>query len=256
MLRQKVGLARMELKGSNMKILVCDDNYDTVQKISDLIREHCQEKGNVPSLVESTNPQEVDILESFDIAFLDIDMPEMSGISLARKLHDFQANTIIIFVTNFIQYAPEGYEVGAFRYLMKNQISEKLTFYFDLAVEEMTKRRRVITIQDNGERIDILISNILYMESQGRLVVMHLINDRCSMYQFYGSMTELEQRFEIFGFLRVHKSHLVNMRYIEIFQCKRLVLKGGIQIPSSTRRYSDLKQQYLKWKAENKWSIC
>lgn len=256
MLRQKVGLARMELKGRNMKILVCDDNYETVQKISDLIREHCQEKGNVPFLVESTNPEEIDILENFDVAFLDIDMPDMSGISLARKLHDFQANTIIIFVTNFIQYAPEGYEVGAFRYLMKNQIEEKLTFYFDLAVEEMTKRKRVVTIQVNGEHIDIPISNILYMESQGRLMVMHLINDRCPIYKFYGSMTELEQQFVIFGFLRVHKSYLVNMEYIEIFQHNKLIIKGGIQIPSSERRYSDLKQQYLKWEAENKWSIC
>ena len=94
------------------------------------------------------------------------------------------------------------------------------------------------------------------MESQRRIIVMHLINDQRAEYRFYGNITDLEQRFEIFGFLRVHKSYLVNMRYIEIFQCKRLVLKGGIQIPSSTRRYSDLKQQYLKWKAENKWSIC
>ena len=66
----------------------------------------------------------------------------------------------------------------------------------------------------------------------------------------------MEQRFEIFGFLRVHKSYLVNMEYIEIFQHNKLIIKGGIQIPSSERRYSDLKQQYLKWEAENKWSIC
>ena len=122
--------------------------------------------------------------------------------------------------------------------------------------QEVTKRRRIISIQISGEHIDIPVSNILYMESQGRLIVMHLINDFRTSYQFYGNMTELEQKLEILGFLRVHKSYLVNMEYIEIFQCKKLELKGEIRIPLSERRYSKLKQQYLKWKAENKWSIC
>ena len=76
------------------------------------------------------------------------------------------------------------------------------------------------------------------------------------MYQFYGNMADLEQKLEIMGFLRVHKSYLVNMKYIEVFQCKRLEIKGGVLIPSSERKYSELKQRYLRWEAENKWSIC
>ena len=256
MLRQKAGLDRIRLEGAHMEVLVCDDNYETVEKISNIVEMYCQEKGKTLMITKNTNPEEVDIAKRFDIAFLDIDMPQMSGIELARRVHSLQPDTIIIFITNYIQYAPEGYEVGAFRYLMKDQISKKLNYYLDFAIEEMVKRRRVTTIQVNGECIDIPVANILYTESQRRIIVMHLINDQRAEYRFYGNITDLEQRFEIFGFLRVHKSYLVNMRYIEIFQCKRLVLKGGIQIPSSTRRYSDLKQQYLKWEAENKWSIC
>lgn len=256
MVRQKVRLAHIDLKDSNMNLLICDDDKTTVQKISNLIRAQCLIKGNFPTIVESTCPESVDPTKEFDIAFLDIDMPHMSGLELARKLHALHPNLIIIFITNFIQYAPEGYEVGAFRYLMKEQIPEKLNHYFSLAVEEFAKHRRIITIQINGEHIDILVSNILYMESQGRLIIIHLINDSRSLYQFYGNMTNLEQKFEVLGFLRVHKSYLVNMAYIETFQCKKLTLKGNLLIPSSERKYSNLKQRYLKWEAENKWSIC
>lgn len=142
-----------------------------------------------------------------------------------------------------------------FRYLMKNQITEKLIDYLDLAIKERTKRLRVITIQINGERINVPVSNILYMESSARIITMHLIENVRPMYQFYGNMSDLAQKFEILGFLRVHKSYLVNMKYIEIFQCKRLEIKGGILIPSSERKYSELKQRYLTWEAENKWSI-
>ena len=193
--------------------------------------------------------------EEFDVAFLDIDMPQMNGIVLARKIRNLHPNTIIIFITNFIQYAPEGYEVGVFRYLMKNQISEKLCFYFELAVKEKLKRMRIVTIQINGEHIDIPISHILYIESNARIMTMHLIEDSRSMYQFYGNMSALEHKFEVSGFLRVHKSYLVNMKHIEIFQCKHLELRGGIRIPCSERKYSELKQKFLKWEAENKWNI-
>ena len=238
-----------------MKFLICDDDDLMLKKISLLIKNSPENKCYSNKIIEITNPTDVNIADEYDVAFLDIDMPQMSGIDLARKIHEQWPNTVIIFITNYVQYAPDGYEVGAFRYLMKNQITEKLIDYLDLAIKERTKRLRVITIQINGERINVPVSNILYIESSARIITMHLIENVRPMYQFYGNMSDLAQKFEILGFLRVHKSYLVNMKYIEIFQCKRLEIKGGILIPSSERKYSELKQRYLTWEAENKWSI-
>lgn len=238
-----------------MKFLICDDDDLMLKKLSLLIKNSPENKCYSNKIIEITNPTDVNIADEYDVAFLDIDMPQMSGIDLARKIHEQWPNTVIIFITNYVQYAPDGYEVGAFRYLMKKQITEKLIDYLDLAIKERTKRLRVITIQINGERINVPVSNILYMESSARIITMHLIENVRPMYQFYGNMSDLAQKFEILGFLRVHKSYLVNMKYIEIFQCKRLEIKGGILIPSSERKYSELKQRYLTWEAENKWSI-
>lgn len=238
-----------------MKFLICDDDDLMLKKLSLLIKNSPENKCYSNKIIEITNPTDVNIADEYDVAFLDIDMPQMSGIDLARKIHEQWPNTVIIFITNYVQYAPDGYEVGAFRYLMKNQITEKLIDYLDLAIKERTKRLRVITIQINGERINVPVSNILYMESSARIITMHLIENVRPMYQFYGNMSDIAQKFEILGFLRVHKSYLVNMKYIEIFQCKRLEIKGGILIPSSERKYSELKQRYLTWEAENKWSI-
>lgn len=238
-----------------MKFLICDDDDLMLKKLSLLIKNSPENKCYSNKIIEITNPTDVNIADEYDVAFLDIDMPQMSGIDLARKIHEQWPNTVIIFITNYVQYAPDGYEVGAFRYLMKNQITEKLIDYLDLAIKERTKRLRVITIQINGERINVPVSNILYMESSARIITMHLIENVRPMYQFYGNMSDLAQKFATLGFLRVHKSYLVNMKYIEIFQCKRLEIKGGILIPSSERKYSELKQRYLTWEAENKWSI-
>lgn len=210
-----------------MKFLICDDDDLMLKKLSLLIKNSPENKCYSNKIIEITNPTDVNIADEYDVAFLDIDMPQMSGIDLARKIHEQWPNTVIIFITNYVQYAPDGYEVGAFRYLMKNQITEKLIDYLDLAIKERTKRLRVITIQINGERINVPVSNILYMESSARIITMHLIENVRPMYQFYGNMSDLAQKFEILGFLRVHKSYLVNMKYIEIFQCKQLEIKGG-----------------------------
>ena len=255
MLKEKSPLAQIRWEDHKMKVLVCDDDPAVAHQISQMIQVHCAANNISATTIELTDPNKIDIKVTYDIAFLDIDMPQTNGIKLAKKLRGVQKDTIIIFVTNFIQYAPDGYEVGAFRYLMKEKISDKLPLYFDLAINEIVKKRRIVTIQINGERIDIPVANIRYLESSGRIVTIHLSNDLRSEYRFYGNMTDLSQKFEVLGFLRVHKSYLVNMRYIKIFQCKRLELNDGFLIPISERKYSQLKQSYLEWESENKWNI-
>lgn len=74
-------------------------------------------------------------------------------------------NIVIIFITNFIQYAPEGFEVQAFRYLLKADLSIKLPSYFDSAVQEVLRRKQLVTISINSEIIDVPVNDILYLES-------------------------------------------------------------------------------------------
>lgn len=81
-----------------------------------------------------------------DLLFLDIDLGEKNGIDLARRLRQKNTGTVLIFVTNFKEYAPEGYEVDAFRYLDKSEVSQKLAGYFSDAVAMCRKRQRKVEI--------------------------------------------------------------------------------------------------------------
>ena len=101
---------------------------------------------------------------------------------------------VIIFLTNFIQYAPEGFEVQAFRYLLKSDMQERLVSYFEDAVREVVREKQIITISVNSELIDIPVSHILYLESNLRVVTMHLIDDDREEYRFYGNMTDLVRK--------------------------------------------------------------
>ena len=238
-----------------MNVLVCDDDQQIVDSIIEELKKKSEETHVSSRFYGFSQPSQIDLSLPYDIALLDIDMGETNGIELARKLRASNENIVIIFITNFIQYAPEGFEVQAFRYLLKADLSAKLDSYFDSAVQEVLRRKQLITISINSEIIDVPVNDILYLESHRRIIVMHLLDEKRPAYQFYGNITELSEKIEPLGFLRIQKSYLVNMHYVEIFQYNKVQLRGGLCLAPSEKNYSELKQKYLHWRGKSRYSI-
>jgi len=138
-----------------MNVLVCDDERQIVDSIIETLEKKTEETQVSSRFYGFSQPSQIDLSLPYDIALLDIDMGETNGIELARKLRAENENIVIIFITNFIQYAPEGFEVQAFRYLLKADLSAKLDSYFDSAVQEVLRRKQLVTISINSEIIDV-----------------------------------------------------------------------------------------------------
>ena len=109
-----------------MNVLVCDDDHQIVDSIIEELKKKSEETHVSSRFYGFSQPSQIDLSLPYDIALLDIDMGETNGIELAKKLRAENENIVIIFITNFIQYAPEGFEVQAFRYLLKSDLSAKL----------------------------------------------------------------------------------------------------------------------------------
>lgn len=99
------------------------------------------------------------------------------------------------------------------------------------------------------------VNDILYLESHRRIIVMHLLDEKRPAYQFYGNITELSEKIEPLGFLRIQKSYLVNMHYVEIFQYNKVQLRGGLCLAPSEKNYNELKQKYLHWRGKSRWML-
>lgn len=238
-----------------MNVLICDDEWSVTEQVSELLQKHCAETGTQVRFHLFDASCAIKDFAEYDIAILDIDMGDFSGIDLARRLRKEKPGIVIIFLTNFIQYAPEGFEVQAFRYLLKSNMQKRLVSYFEDAVREVVREKQIITISVNSELIDIPVNHILYLESNLRIIIMHLIHDERKEYRFYGNMTDLSEKLEDLGFLRIQKSFLVNMEYIEQMQYEKVRLRGEIVLPSSAKNHKELKQHYLKWRGKNRWVI-
>ncbi len=101
----------------------------------------------------------------------------------------------------------------------------------------------------------LLLRDILYFESDQRTITALLSVAERPLCRFTGGISELSESLRIAGFLRVHRSYLVNMAYIQRFQYGQMELRGGVQLPVSKKYYRQLKQQYLLWKGRTAWRM-
>lgn len=239
---------------SMLNILICDDDKAMVDKIctvAENVLRNADKKAKIHTFTDAAVISN-QILADCDIALLDIDFEgaDYNGMDVARRLRSIRSDAVIIFVTNFIEYAPEGYEVQAFRYVLKRDIQADLQAILPLALKQLNKE--TLPIQVNGEIIKIALEDILYLEVQQHnvtVVTTKLTPQRKPKeYIFYATLSELEERLEPLGFLRIHKSFLVNMKHLKKFQCREATLDNGMTLRVGEKSYSENKQKFLLWK--------
>ena len=238
-------------------ILICDDSIRFASQLRIAVETAMRQRGFRVKIHEFHCAEEIgtEILSSCDIAFLDIDFKDKdyNGIDTARRLRRFNNDAIIIFVTNYIEYAPTGYEVQAFRYILKNEMSQKLEATTDQIIAHLQTERSRIKIQSNGEVIDVPIQNILFIESKGHTLLIHMtvesrLPPKC--YSIYSTLSKMEADLKEYGFLRIHKSYLINMRHIKTLNCNEAYMDDGTHLSVGSRNYSECKKQYLLWRGQ------
>ncbi|MBD5094978.1 MAG: response regulator transcription factor [Subdoligranulum sp.] len=240
-----------------MKVLICDDDKQFAQKLAKRLQDA---KEMLPPRTQvdcACNPAALtgETLAEYDIVFLDIDMGEINGIELARQMRKKHWNTVLIFVTNYVEFSLEGYEVQAFRYLLKSRLEEKLEQYVRQAVAVCLKERGPLRIWCDGEDMDIPPQSLVYIEARQRRSVLHLVDRTPDTLSTRTTLTELERQLAPRGFLRIHKSYLVNMAHIRRLQSTGALLTDGTQLPVSTRKYTEIHDNYMDWRGGRRWSI-
>ena len=163
-----------------INIAVCDDEKDSLENIQ---KELFQLANTLNITIETylyTDGNKVVNLiynnkEDFDILFLDIDMPNISGLEVAKKLREKGSDIILIFISAHEQYVFESIEYSPFRYIRKNKISEELPLAMKAAFTrlENEKDRNIIIKTDDGE-VRLYHSEIMYYEIEDRRLNIHL----------------------------------------------------------------------------------
>ena len=160
-----------------LRIAICDDEQEAVESHKKAVEAAlglCRAVGEIITYTRSDNLF-CDIVEDgfhFDLILLDIEMPGMDGMELARLLRGKGDRTEIIFVTGIPDYAPEGYDLEAVSYLVKPVKRERLCTALDRAREKAGRRNAILAPVCAGELERIYVSDISFLEGAGHETIL------------------------------------------------------------------------------------
>jgi DNA-binding LytR/AlgR family response regulator len=177
-----------------------------------------------------------------DLMFLDIQMPEITGLEFVRSLTN---PPLIVFSTAYSDFAVEGFELNAIDYLLKPVAFERFTKTVERAKEYMALKKNesieapdldndYIFIKSNQKQIKLSYDQILYVEAFADYVKLYTSEKR---YVTLQTMKNMEQKLPKDKFIRVHRSFIVGMKYITSFNSSELEI-GAVKIPVG-KNYKD-----------------
>jgi two-component system response regulator LytT len=180
----------------------------------------------------------------YDIIFLDIEMTDINGIEIAKRIRLFDENVIIVFVTNHTEYVYDSFEVGPFRFLVKPIEFNKFKEVFMVSYEKILKNKRIIFITSERKSIHLSCNEIYYIESQKRLLLVHTANE---IYRNYGKLESWIEKLYQNDFIMMHKSYLVNLNHVSEFKSSSVKLINGDIIPISENKHKYVKEEHIKY---------
>lgn len=180
----------------------------------------------------------------YDLLLLDITMKQCDGMLAAKQIREINNDVMIVFVTASAEYVFSGYEVRAFRYLLKPELTTGFTRIFRECLRELTKSDEIhFSFQTGNQTVRIPVKDILYFESDKRKIIVKMAQDRA--YSFYGKLDTVEGTLKKHDFVRCHQSFLINAKKINSLKQGEVELMGGILIPVSKHRAKETNDAFL-----------
>lgn len=229
-------------------IALCDDNQiDLAELSTDLadlkgrgIHTEILTYANGISLVE-----EYERGRRFHLLVLDMLMEPIDGIETAKRIRKYDISVPILIVTSTVQYALEGYQVNAWRYLMKPV--EKASFLYEvesiLKQQAASEKHYFIVSNDQGIT-KVQLDNILYFESDQHTIRLHAVNGE---YVFRDALGNIEEKLSSRHFIRIHKSYLINLRYVKNVFKNSVQMENGDEVFVSKHRSTVLYKELLDY---------
>lgn len=180
--------------------------------------------------------------KSFDILLLDIEMKKMSGVELAKKVREENKEIQLIFVTGYMDYIAEGYDVEALNHLLKPVSQEKFFSVLDRAKERLKEKSHSILLQCGGESVRIPLYEIRYIEVQKNYLTLHARAD----FTVKKALRELEEELDE-SFFKTGRSFWVNLRFVKRITKTEVFLKDETAVPLSRGLYDKINQALIRY---------
>ncbi|WP_133013691.1 LytR/AlgR family response regulator transcription factor [Clostridium cuniculi] len=233
-----------------LSICLCDDDINVLNYYSNRISELLK-KNNYDFEIETFKSGENLIFEleddpnRFKIIVIDIIMRNINGIETTKILRKYGYNGIIIFLTSSKYFALDSFSVEPLNYILKDDSDDRFSKIFLKAVDEVYKSSdKNIIISCKHQNKIINLDTIMYIESLNKKVILHKISGEveeinCILKDIYENVKE-------YGFIRCHKSYIVNIEYVQTFNKFECKLVKDVIIPIGRKYSKEFRSTFLK----------
>lgn len=233
-----------------LTIAVCDDEKTVASQIETLLYDLSQKHG-IPVEIDvfyGGLPLEHQILngENYDLIYLDIEMNNGDGITAAENIRKKDENALLVFVSGYEKYMMELFRLDVLAFVKKPLEPTRFEKIFLDANQRICRRRLYFTYQYKSAEYKTPCMDILYFESSGRKIKIHLKDGRLE--SFNGKLNDVERKLDNgkIPFLRIHKSYFVNYHYIKARAKAEIILTDGTRLPVSRELGSRFGAQYSR----------
>lgn len=232
-----------------LKIAVLDDQELYLNSIEVITRNCMLEQGISYEIFTYNSPEDLlyDIEEDnkYDMYLLDVELPTTSGLEVARKIREKYYEPIIIYITNYVEYAVEGYEANAYRYIPKKMLEQKLPeAYASIYPSIENKKKEFYIIEKNHKLERIAYEDIYYIKKDEKYILLvhkHGISrDRKTIAEFMESVKSYD------SFIGVDRSYVVNVLHVMSLKNQQIILRNGDVIPISKPKLSYVKKEIMR----------
>ncbi|WP_300278781.1 LytR/AlgR family response regulator transcription factor [Peptacetobacter sp.] len=235
-----------------ISIAICEDEKIYRDKLKEFLKKILEQKkynveefDNGESFLDRFESDE-SYRENLNIVLLDIQMDGINGMDVARKIREWNKKLKIIFITAVPDFLADGYEVKAFRYLLKPIGYEDFCRHFGKCLEEiMDNKESSIVINDlNTDKIVVVpTESILFVETYGRNLLVHTEKNVYKIYKTIGSM---EKKLDSDTFFRLHRGYIVNISRIESIKGRTAIVAGN-EVMISRDKIKELKERVMDY---------
>lgn len=234
-----------------MHIAICEDDKVTRAYENELIEKWAKKSGLSATVDLYTSAEnyifEAEDKSEYDLLILDIEMGKMNGFELAKMLRDRGYSGALIFLTGVRDYAIEGYEVGAVRYIIK-PVKENVFFdVLDLVYSDFSRREKEVFVLQTGSNLEkIPFEDIIYVEAQGHYV--HLMgNKKIGEKQWKCQFGSISSDFEEHGFFCLRRGFVVNLQHVSKITRTDCFLDNEEIIPVARNNYEALNRAFIDY---------
>lgn len=232
-----------------INVVVVDDDGITLEYICKFVRDNLNLDKKIVSYTSSTLFfYEMSCIQPH-IVLLDIDMPDMNGFELAELLKSVNPNVVVIFISNLEHMVFDAFAIDAFYFVRKSSLDNDLDRALKCYEKKFQASEKLFYFKTIDAVYSIALGDILFFETIGHEIILHAVNQKQ-----YRLKREKENRIKMIseqlaedGFIRVHKSYLVNFRYIHLIKRAEVILKNGISIQINPKNVSEIRRLYQKF---------